>query len=485
MKKAQQPEEAPQAEATANAEDPRGGVLSERPLARERENSGGVEDAEASPADEAAEQPAPATEQQPAPEAPSYIDRIIARAKELRDSDAFAPAEPRDPEHVSAAEALAASKASARQSRVWIVVFAVICAAVALFSLLLPYYGIDNMGAQGTIYAPADVFDCYVLWFRMNVLPLFDPTLANQTSAMYAEFAQSHPDGMYSLVMNRALVTVIVMGCGIMLAVSGLLFQTAFRNPLATPSMLGVSDGVTLGCIIYCMMGNASIGDNPTLYLVLVYGLGAAAVVVVLFLSRGLTGGERYNVLDMLLLGTVICQLLSGINNLIQNFIMDETAWFNFYDVQQAGNALLEPVIVGVVVVVFAITFVVALLYRFKFNLISFSDEEGTMMGVHAGALRAGALVLGSAMQLAAIASIGQVAMLSLAVPFLVRYMMPADFRSQFLGNCLVGMAMLLVCMALQQFATVGIVTMPVGTIVSIVIIPFFVWMMALGRGRW
>lgn len=415
----------------------------------------------------------------------SYADRIIARAKELRDSDAFAPPEPQDPGHVTAAEALASSKEASRRSRKWIAVFAIICAVVALFSLLLPYYGIDNMGAQGTVYAPSDVFDCYVLWFRMNVLPLFDPTLSNQVGAMYAEFQQGHPDVVYSLVMNRALVTLIAMGCGIMLAVSGLLFQTAFRNPLATPSMLGVSDGVTLGCIIYCMLGNASIGDNPTLYLVLVYGFGALAVVVVLFLSRGLTGGARYNVLDMLLLGTVICQLLSGVNGLVQNFVMDETAWYNFYDVQQAGNALLEPVVVGVVAVVFAVTFVVALLLRFKFNLIAFSDDEGTMMGVHSSALRIGALVLGSAMQLAAIASIGQVAMLSLAVPFLVRYMMPADFRSQFLGNCLVGMAMLLVCMALQQFTTVGIVTMPVGTIVSIVIVPFFVWMMAFGKGRW
>ena len=415
----------------------------------------------------------------------SYADRIIARARELRDSDAFAPPEPQDPGRVTAAEALASSKAASRRSRKWIAVFAIICAVVALFSLLLPYYGIDNMGAQGTVYAPSDVFDCYVLWFRMNVLPLFDPTLSNQVGAMYAEFQQSHPDVVYSLVMNRALVTLIAMGCGIMLSVSGLLFQTAFRNPLATPSMLGVSDGVTLGCIIYCMLGNASIGDNPTLYLVLVYGFGALAVVVVLFLSRGLTGGARYNVLDMLLLGTVICQLLSGVNGLVQNFVMDETAWYNFYDVQQAGNALLEPVVVGVVAVVFAVTFVVALLLRFKFNLIAFSDDEGTMMGVHSSALRIGALVLGSAMQLAAIASIGQVAMLSLAVPFLVRYMMPADFRSQFLGNCLVGMAMLLVCMALQQFTTVGIVTMPVGTIVSIVIVPFFVWMMAFGKGRW
>jgi hypothetical protein len=39
--------------------------------------------------------------------------------------------------------------------------------------------------------------------------------------------------------------------------------------------------------------------------------------------------------------------------------------------------------------------------------------------------------------------------------------------------------------MLIQHFATIGIITVPVGTIVSVLIIPFFVWVVALGRGRW
>ncbi len=107
------------------------------------------------------------------------------------------------------------------------------------------------------------------------------------------------------------------------------------------------------------------------------------------------------------------------------------------------------------------------------------------MMGVRAGLLRGVALVLGSAMQLAAMATIGAVSMLSLAVPFLVRYIMPADFRSQFIGNCLVGAELLLACVVIQHFCVIGPITMPVGTVVSIFIVPFFIWMVALGKGRW
>lgn len=413
-----------------------------------------------------------------------YAERIISRARELRDSDAFAPARAEDLP-TSAAWAKGEERADRRRSLHISLVFIAVAAAVAAFSLLLPYWGFDAMGVGKVVYSPSDVLDCYGLWYRLHVEALIDPTLANRAGAMLADFQETHPAGMYQLVMNRAAVTGIVVLCGVMLAVSGLLFQTAFRNPLAAPASLGVSDGVTLGCILYAFAGFDGIAQAPDLYLQLVYSLGALAVVVVLLLSRLFTGGARYNVLDMLLLGTVICQLLGGVNGYVQNFIMDYDAWYNFYDVQQAADALRSPLVRQAATAAFLITVIPALLLRFKLNLIAFDDDEGRMMGVRAGILRGCALVLGSAMQLAAIASIGQVAMLSLAVPFVVRYMMPADFRSQLLGNCLVGVTVLLACVCIQHFMVFGAVTMPVGTVVSLFIIPFFVWMVTFGRGRW
>jgi iron complex transport system permease protein len=414
-----------------------------------------------------------------------YVARLIERARELRERDAFEPPPRVVGSAISAAEAKAETRAQSRDTRKVVVAFAFATAFIAVLSLLLPYRGIDTMGYEGTVYLPTDVLDCYKLWFDLNVAPLFDNTLYNLTSLKLTQFSQMHEGGMYTMVTNRAMVTAIVIICGMMLALSGLLFQTSFRNPLATPSMLGVSDGVTLGCIVFATLGNRAISEDPVLYLLCVYGFGAAAVVAVLFLSRGISGGARYNVFDMLLLGTVITQLLGGANAFIQNFVMDYTTWQLFYDVQQAGDALREPLVRWVVLGVFVLTMLPALVLRFRLNLIAFSNDEGRMMGVRTGLLRGLALVLGATMQLAAIASIGPVAMLSLAVPFLVRYLMPSDFRSQFLGNCLVGTALLLTCMLIQHFAVIGIITVPVGTIVSLLIIPFFAWVVALGRGRW
>ena len=280
-------------------------------------------------------------------------------------------------------------------------------------------------------------------------------------------------------------MTFIAILCGCMLAASGLLFQTAFKNPLATPSMLGVADGVTLGCIIYAMTGHYFIGENPALYLALIYGCGAATLVVVFLLSRVIAGGAKYNIFDMLLVGTVITQLLSGLNNHISNFVMDPTSWQYFYELSQAYDALYEPMTYALVIVIAVLTIVPALLLRFRLNMLSFDDGTARVSGVRPGVLRGFALVLGSTMMLAAIASIGQIAMLSLAVPFLVRYLLPSEFRYQLIGNFLLGSIVLLVCIIVQPYLTVGLTTMPIGTVVGVVIVPFFLFVVAFGFKGW
>ena len=414
-----------------------------------------------------------------------YVDRVIARARELRASDAFAPATRQVGYTITAAQAKRTTRVYKLNNRYTALAFLVALIVVAAISLFLPYEGIKTMGGSGSVYGPDVVFAGYDLWFKTTIMPLFDPSLQGQVNQLYADFSAQYGTGTYTYVINRLAVTVIAIACGIMLAVSGALFQTAFQNPLATPTMLGVSEGVTVGCIIYTMTNHLAIGDDPVMYTLLVYGCGALAVVVVLLFSRLLSGSKRFNVVDMLLLGTVICQLLGGVSAFIQTFVMDDTMWSNFYDTQQAADALTEPVLQVIVIVLFAITFIAAFVLRFRLNLVAFDNDEGNLMGARANALRIGALVLGSVMQLAALASVGQVAMLSLAVPFLVRYLMPADFRSQFLGNCLVGSLLLLVVLVVQHFAVIGYVIMPVGTLVSIVIIPFFVWVVVLSKARW
>ena len=414
-----------------------------------------------------------------------YAKSMIAAAKDLQRSSAFEPATVGVGDAVTLDQVKEDLRISGKRNRITVAVSLVVLLVVALFSLHLPYYS-EDWGGTGRIYSTADVLSCYQLFFQTHLLPLVDATQQNYNALLEAEFTDMT---MYAQVMGRAVVTLVIVVCGFLLAVSGLIFQSAFRNPLAAPTMLGVADGVSVGCIVFTLLGYNSMSENPTLYTVMVYGFGVLALLVVLLLSRFVSGKRTYSVFDMLLIGTVISQMLGGFVSYYSNFMMDDSTWENFYEMQQASQALsleITYVFVGVIAVV---TIVPTVLLGFRFNLISYPNADGRMLGARPGLLRGLALALGSIMQLAAIASIGQVAMVSLAVPFLVRMMFRNEFRYQLLGNFLVGAIVLLLCECVQSFAVFttayGSVTMPLGTIISFVIMPLFVWMMALQKRGW
>ncbi|MBQ3302498.1 MAG: iron chelate uptake ABC transporter family permease subunit [Eggerthellaceae bacterium] len=420
----------------------------------------------------------------------SYVSRMVARARYLREADAFEPADYVG-YGVESDHARLERRYAKLRNRVAVALFAAVLLAVGLMSLCLPYTGVDSMGRGGQIYPVGDVLECWGLWFKVTVMPLFDATISNRAAAMISEFDATHT-AVFGFVILRGAVMLAVVACGALLAVSGMLFQTSFRNPLAAPTMLGVADGVTVGCIVFAYMGFASVADNVGAYFACVYGFGALAVVAVILLSRliggrsgGIAGGARFNVFNMLLLGTVLSQLLGGAISYVTNFVMDLSTWERFYELQQATGVLEQEQTWIIVAVVFVCTMVLVVALRFRLNLVAFPDDEARMMGARPGVLRGVALVLGSVMQLAAIASIGPVAMLSLAVPFLVRYLMPGEFRMQLLGNVLLGILVLMAAVTIQHFAVVGPVTVPIGTVVSVLVIPFFAWAVALGQNRW
>ena len=411
------------------------------------------------------------------------LSRLKARARELRESDAFAQSRSSLVGNSMSVEDISVKlEADRRKSRKLYVAFGVVCTLMVLVSLPLPY---DPLEHQGILFTPQELFDSLSLFFRMNIVPLFDPTAANLVPSMRVEFEQTHQLGLYYQVGMRVALTFLTVLCGWMLAASGLLFQSSFRNPLAAPTMLGVSDGVSLGYVVFLLLGYVSMRDNPAVFFACTYGCGVVAVVFVLFAGRFISGAKTYNVMDMLLIGTVVAQMLGGIVTFVTNYGMDSDTWYAYYLLLQSIDMATEPMTYLIVGIIALVCTAVLFLLRFRLNVVAFSDEEGRMLGVRPAALRWLALACGSLMQLASIVSIGQVAMLSLAVPFLVRYIFPAEFRSQLIGNFLVGVPLLLLCQLVAHFIVVSYQPMPVGTVVGLVVMPFFVWMMALQKRGW
>lgn len=126
------------------------------------------------------------------------------------------------------------------------------------------------------------------------------------------------------VVESRLPMATTALLSGAALSVAGLILQTAFRNPLAGPSILGVSSGASMGVAIVMLLGAALFMPLSALYYVsTILGalLGAAAVILLLL---ALSAALRSNAM-LLIAGIMISYLATAVISLLNYFAPSES----------------------------------------------------------------------------------------------------------------------------------------------------------------
>ena len=351
--------------------------------------------------------------------------------------------------------------------------FGLVLLVLVAFSLCI------SDGYYGKIYYPVEVVQCYAAWFEVTGAQLFDPLNADR---VYFAVMERLP--MYNDVIYTVLSVFKYVGCGVLLAVSGMLYQNTFRNPIAAPSMLGVTGGINAALLVLVLQFGYGATQQMGMYYLYCYIGGALVLGLVLLGGKYMSGKGEFNVVNMLLIGTIVSQLLGVIVTYVQNMVLDEAAWDAFRLLQTAtgldtGYTYASLLIGGIVALVPVIAF------RFRLNLVAFDDAEMRLLGVNADALRVLALVCGSIMILTAQVNAGQVAMVSLVIPFVVRAVFGSEFRKQLIGNVLCGAIVLLIAGDLVSYIAINEVNLDIGSVVTICAMPLFVWMVARGQRTW
>ncbi|MCK9344134.1 MAG: iron ABC transporter permease, partial [Massilibacteroides sp.] len=127
----------------------------------------------------------------------------------------------------------------------------------------------------------------------------------------------SHTAWEHIIWQNRLPQTVTAMLAGSALAVSGLLMQTLFRNPLAGPSILGISDGANLGVAIIMLYfgGNLGLlgaaGGFLTVLMAAMVGAFSILMLIIYFSTK-----VKNNVM-LLIIGIMIGYLTSSIISIL------------------------------------------------------------------------------------------------------------------------------------------------------------------------
>lgn len=334
------------------------------------------------------------------------------------------------------------------------------------------------------LYGPQEVLNACGTWFYTTFMHLFQGK--NYTTVDIQALSPC-----YYQVLNRLGITFMAVLCGALLTISGMIYQSVFRNPIAAPTMLGVASGLNIGLLAFVWAyGSAALYATAPHYLY-AYGGALAVLIVVLVLSRLVNGKRWFSVVDMLLVGSIISQALGAVVLYVSYYVFDDAQWLVYTTVNEVLTVVTDPLAYVFLIVAFVVSFVPVYVLRFRLNALSFTPAEARGFGVDLYRMRYAALFFATVMVIAAMAHAGMVGMAALVVPFVSRALFGAEARKQLVGNILIGALLLVVCRGVADLLStllwsVGFTfAFPVGIVATLLCLPAFVWIMALQQRAW
>lgn len=368
------------------------------------------------------------------------------------------------------AQGPAAALPTRRRRRLWpwalVLVAAVLCSCCGAVSHI-------------ELYSPAQVAQSLWLLLRWCAASLLDPSALPQLGAQAAAL------GCYYEVRTRLLISLLTAGCGVLLAVSGSVYQLVFKNPLAAPTMLGVSNGVQIGVLVLVLQfGGMAAYMNSTRYLYCFIG-ALAVLALVLAVTKLVCGRGAFSVYTMLLVAAIFSQVFGSVSGYILSSVFDDETLVVYQEVLQVMDVAVEPLSFAILGAALVAAVVPVLLLSFAMNALSFTAEEASLMGVSSAGLRVAGLALATLMIIAAEVLVGTVSMVALVVPFISRAFFGAEFGAQLKGDLVIAPLVLLACRFIADcipFVGLGV---PIGVVVSFVLLPFFAVIVARGQRTW
>jgi len=335
-----------------------------------------------------------------------------------------------------------------------------------------------NAYAYAGKFVPLAYLKSYGLALRLLHARLTGGALWGQKDAAIASFGSVIYYG--ALAQLRMVLMSFAAGAG--LALAGAIFQTAYRNPMASPNIIGASAGVSLGNVVVVMLFSARAYTNILLRYEYCYGFTAICVGLVLLL-RKLTGRGHADgaILQMIMAGAIVSQILQVLTQYFMYNLTDE----NLVLYQQIGfgvymqtDGISTAIFFGVLIVSIA----PILLMRYRFNALSMDRMEEASAGVGAGTLRVVGQVCGVMMVTCAMIHYGVVGMVTLVIPYGLRRMAGSDFRRLSVYSVLAGGSLLMLCRVASSFVAIEGAPIPVAFVAELALMPVFAVILARRR---
>ncbi|WP_138471602.1 iron chelate uptake ABC transporter family permease subunit [Poseidonocella sp. HB161398] len=263
--------------------------------------------------------------------------------------------------------------------------------------------------------------------------------------------------------LPRALTAAAVGGA---LGMAGALVQAVIRNPLASPDILGVTQGAGLSLALGLLVFP---GLDPAWLPVLAVSGGAAGAAILLACNAGV-----FSPLKFALSGIALSAALAGATEflLLTHPVEINTALLALTGSLWASGWSKMPLIAPLLPLALA-----ALPLAKSLDLVALGEESARALGVRTGRVQAAALALAVAMTGLAVAIAGPVGFVGLVAPHVARLLQPGRMLATLPAAAATGAAIVLAADTLGR-AIAPPAEIPVGIMTAVIGAPYFLWLL-------
>lgn len=335
---------------------------------------------------------------------------------------------------------------------------------------------IDTLYRKNTVKSIAFLVGLVVLLLVVILLSLrsgsYDTPMGELIKGM---FGQSSDRKINLIVRNNRLpriCTAIFAGGGLGLA--GCILQAVLRNPLASASTLGVSQGATFGAAFAIVV--LGMGSTSGFGIELCAFLGSIAVALVIL---GLSKFRQVSPEGIVLAGVAISSMFTGATTLIQYFADEvELSTLVFWTFGDLGSTSWEDLRgMGIVVLVLC---VYCFLHRWDYNALLSGEETAISLGIHVKRLTLINMVLCCMASSVIVSYVGLISFIGLVAPHIVR-MAVGNNHIYLIPGSILGGATLLLLGDLFARTIISPVILPIGAITSFLGGPLFLYLLFKG----
>jgi len=262
------------------------------------------------------------------------------------------------------------------------------------------------------------------------------------------------------------LIAAILIGAS--LSLSGYIFQTVLRNPLADPYILGISSGAALGVSVFLTIFTtlSTFGFELSAFL----GAGVALILLILFYRM-----LMHNTVVMVLIGIGISFFFSSIITALMSYMEgDKIVYMNSWLI---GNiAQPEYKELYMLLAVFAVVSSVILLMSNYLDVLQFGDDFARSSGVSSKFYSILFIILGSMLAASSVTVCGTMGFVGLVVPHVVRLIMKEKSSRMIPAVMLAGAGFLVFCSALAGMLSFRF-DVPVGAITAFIGAPVLIYL--------